>query len=193
MSSTLCGVMYRNMCVAFSMCLGVGTSAYAVAQTASQAVKISDSIYMAPGGGNVYMVTTTDGNVIIDTALADQAPNARKILSAVSQGPVKYIILTHGHADHIGGIPLWKEPGTQIIAQRNYGPAITAQRSRQLYCSMKDMTLPWEERSSNYSARRVKHPTTSRCGSPPTKLRSSAITTTEPDYQSRNPSPPSTR
>src|SRR5450755_371268 len=28
--------------------------------------------------------------------------------------------MTHGHADHIGGIDLWKEPGTQIIAQRNY-------------------------------------------------------------------------
>ena len=33
---------------------------------------------------------------------------------------MKYIILTHGHADHIGGISLWKEAGTQIIAQRNY-------------------------------------------------------------------------
>lgn len=120
MSSTLCGVMYRNLCVALSMCMGIGTAAYSGAQTASQAVKISDSIYMAPGGGNVYMVTTPEGNVIIDTALADQAPNARKILGAVSQGPVKYIILTHGHADHIGGISLWKEPGTQIIAQRNY-------------------------------------------------------------------------
>jgi alkyl sulfatase BDS1-like metallo-beta-lactamase superfamily hydrolase len=33
---------------------------------------------------------------------------------------VKYILLTHGHADHIGGISLWKEQGTEIIAQRNY-------------------------------------------------------------------------
>ena len=33
---------------------------------------------------------------------------------------MKNIILTHGHADHIGGISLWKEDGTQIIAQRNY-------------------------------------------------------------------------
>jgi alkyl sulfatase BDS1-like metallo-beta-lactamase superfamily hydrolase len=75
---------------------------------------------MAPVTGNVYMVTTPAGNVIIDTALPAQGPNARKLLVAESQGPVKYIILTHGHADHIGGIDLWKEAGTQIIAQRNY-------------------------------------------------------------------------
>ena len=99
---------------------GMAITTLAAAQTAIKAVKISDSIYMAPGGGNVYLVTTPGGNVIIDTASAAQAPNARKILGAESQKPVKYIILTHGHADHIGGIPLWQEPGTQIIAQRNY-------------------------------------------------------------------------
>jgi alkyl sulfatase BDS1-like metallo-beta-lactamase superfamily hydrolase len=93
---------------------------HAADETPTKVVKISDSIYMAPVTGNVYMVTTPAGNVIIDTALAAQAPNARKLLVAESRGPVKYIILTHGHADHNGGIDLWKEAGTQIIAQRNY-------------------------------------------------------------------------
>ena len=101
-------------------CLGIGVTVYATGQTPTKAVKISDSVYMAPATGNVYMVTTPDGNVIIDTAAAGQAENAKKILTAENHGPVKYIILTHGHADHIGGIPLWKEDGTQIIAQRNY-------------------------------------------------------------------------
>lgn len=92
----------------------------AAAQTPSQAIKIRDSVYMAPVTGNVYLVTTPAGNVVIDTATAAMAADAKKVLTAVNHGPVKYIILTHGHADHIGGIQLWKEAGTQIIAQRNY-------------------------------------------------------------------------
>jgi alkyl sulfatase BDS1-like metallo-beta-lactamase superfamily hydrolase len=89
-------------------------------QNQPRVLKINDSVYMATVTGNVYLVTTPAGNVVIDTASANDAPVARRLLGEVSHAPVKYIILTHGHADHIGGIHLWKEDGTQIIAQRNY-------------------------------------------------------------------------
>jgi alkyl sulfatase BDS1-like metallo-beta-lactamase superfamily hydrolase len=97
-----------------------GMTAQAGDQDEPKTVKISDSIFMAPVGGNVYMVTTSEGNVIIDTGLSATAPEARKLLTAENHGLTRYIILTHGHADHIGGISLWREPGTSIIAQRNY-------------------------------------------------------------------------
>jgi alkyl sulfatase BDS1-like metallo-beta-lactamase superfamily hydrolase len=84
-----------------------------------EAVKITDNIYQAVGFGNTFLVTTSAGNVIIDTSNAATAGLHVKLLKARSAVPVKYIILTHGHGDHTGGVGLWKEPGTQVIAQKN--------------------------------------------------------------------------
>ena len=105
---------------ALLLCAAIGIAVPAACEDQEKAVKIRDSIYMAPSAGNVYLVTTTDGNVVIDTALPDLAAEAKRMLTAETSGPVKYILLTHGHADHIGGISLWKQPGTEVIAQRNY-------------------------------------------------------------------------
>jgi alkyl sulfatase BDS1-like metallo-beta-lactamase superfamily hydrolase len=112
--------MHRFLSVAILLTVRMGVTAQTVDQDQVKVVKIRDSVYMAPAAGNVYMITTPDGNVVIDTAGQGQAKQARKALIAESHAPVKYIILTHGHADHIAGIDLWREAGTQIIAQRNY-------------------------------------------------------------------------
>lgn len=111
--------MSRIISFALLVCIASGMTANAQ-QDQPKVVKINGSIYMAPFGANVYLVTTPSGNVVIDTGTSSEAANARDFLRAESHAPVKYIILTHGHADHIGGISLWKEAGTQIIAQRNY-------------------------------------------------------------------------
>lgn len=112
--------MRRIIYGTFSLCVVFFTNSLAHPQDQEKMVKINDSIFMAPTTGNVYLVTTPAGNVIIDTAASGQAPEAKRLLAPEVHGPLKYIILTHGHADHIGGISLWKEAGTQIIAQRNY-------------------------------------------------------------------------
>ena len=113
--------MQRTLCVvALWLFAFTALAALAADQKQTKVTKINDAIYMVRTSGNVYMVKTPAGNVLIDTATSELAAEARNLLLAQDLGPVKYIILTHGHADHIGGIPLWKEPGIQIIAQRNY-------------------------------------------------------------------------
>jgi len=111
--------MARIIRIAFLLCALLGINAQVRGEDEAKLVKIRDGVYMAPASGNVYLVTTPKGNVVIDTAIAQIAAPAKELFAPVNHGPVKYILLTHVHADHIGGIPLWKEPETQIVAQRN--------------------------------------------------------------------------
>jgi len=86
----------------------------------TEATKVTDHIYMASGFGNTFLVTTDDGNVIIDTSLVTQAAKHHGQLKNIHPAPTRYIIFTHAHEDHTGGAGRWKEEGTEIIAQRDF-------------------------------------------------------------------------
>jgi len=84
--------------------------------------KITEDIYQASGFalGNVQMVVTDEGLVIVDTTESLDA--AREILARfrrVSDRPVRVIIYTHGHLDHVCGTPVFLEEGTEVIATRD--------------------------------------------------------------------------
>jgi alkyl sulfatase BDS1-like metallo-beta-lactamase superfamily hydrolase len=83
--------------------------------------KITDSIYLASGFalGSVQMVITDEGLVIIDTTESEEA--AREIFEKfreITSQPVRYVIYTHGHLDHVSGTPVFFEEGTEVIATR---------------------------------------------------------------------------
>ncbi|MFM1896995.1 MAG: hypothetical protein RLZZ385_2069 [Pseudomonadota bacterium] len=86
----------------------------------TEALRITGQIYQATGFGNTFLVITPEGNVVIDTSSAAVAPRHKRLLQAVDDGPVKAIILTHGHGDHTGGVALWREADTQVIAQEEH-------------------------------------------------------------------------
>ena len=53
-------------------------------QNQTKALRINESIYEAIGFGNTFMVTTPEGNVIIDTSSPVPAKRHFKLLKAVS-------------------------------------------------------------------------------------------------------------
>jgi alkyl sulfatase BDS1-like metallo-beta-lactamase superfamily hydrolase len=96
-----------------------------------EALKVNDAIYQGIGFGNTFLVTTSAGNVIIDTSMGNMASRHHDLLAKVSDEPIRYIILTHGHGDHTGGVHLWRQEGTQILTHRNF-PAFRAYQDRLL-------------------------------------------------------------
>ena len=84
--------------------------------------KITDDIYYASGFalGGVQMVITDDGLVIVDTTESREA--ATEILAEfreITDKPIRYIIYTHGHIDHVYGSPVFMEEGTEVIATKD--------------------------------------------------------------------------
>ncbi|MDF1755195.1 MAG: alkyl/aryl-sulfatase [Verrucomicrobiales bacterium] len=90
-------------------------------------VKVSDSVYTAVGyhGANTSMIVGDDGVIIIDTLRGPfSAGIALKDFRKYSDKPVKAIIYTHSHGDHIGGASAFVgEEKPDIYATETFGSA----------------------------------------------------------------------
>jgi len=65
---------------------------------------VQGNIYMLLGaGGNVTVQVGKDGVLLVDTMLAPLAPRIAAEIKKLTKLPIRYIIDTHVHADHIGG------------------------------------------------------------------------------------------
>ena len=82
--------------------------------------QLADNVFQATGVANTHMIVTETNSVLFDTGLSIQAAQQIKQLSPVQSGGISHIILSHSHADHIGGTKFWQEKDTQIIAHREY-------------------------------------------------------------------------
>ena len=74
----------------------------------------------APAGANAGFVIGDDGVVIIDTfAMADAAKLLLTEIRKLTKLPVKFVVNTHYHADHVGGNGVFEDVGAVAIAHRN--------------------------------------------------------------------------
>ena len=89
-----------------------------------EVVQIADNVFQAFGyaASNVYMIRGDDGLVIIDTSESTGA--AENILAEfrkISHLPVRTIIYTHSHRDHVSGATVFAEGGQpEILASTGF-------------------------------------------------------------------------
>ena len=68
-----------------------------------EAEKVAGNIYVLTGpGGNIGVMATDDGLVMIDDKFAPLAAKIEAAMKGVKNAPIKYVINTHYHGDHTG-------------------------------------------------------------------------------------------
>ena len=88
-------------------------------------IQVSESVYTAVGYAvsPVSMIVGTEGIVIVDAGLeVASSQQVRADFQAIVDKPVKAIIFTHGHPDHIHGASAFMDtPDVQIWAREGFG------------------------------------------------------------------------
>lgn len=103
-------------------------------QTPSQGtVKMADNVYLVKGAYNTMFTVLPDYVVVIEgpqsNAVSDQM--LREIAKVAPGKPVRYVVVTHFHYDHISGIRRWVAEGATIVctptARQTIEQAVKAQ------------------------------------------------------------------
>jgi glyoxylase-like metal-dependent hydrolase (beta-lactamase superfamily II) len=89
-------------------------------ETQTQAVAITDFIFMVKDISNAYLVTTADGDVMVNTGFLTTGARNKALLAPHQTGPLRAIILTQSHADHFGALDSFQEPETKVIVQAGF-------------------------------------------------------------------------
>ena len=81
--------------------------------------KVAGSVYMLQGaGGNIGVSVGEDGIVIVDDQFAPLAEKIQAALKGITEKPVRFIINTHWHFDHVGGNAYFQKQGP-VLAHEN--------------------------------------------------------------------------
>jgi cyclase len=93
---------------------------------------VQGNVYMlvGGGGGNITVQAGDEGVLLVDTSVEQLSDNVLKAIRSVSTKPIRYIINTHVHADHVGGNAAIAKQGAMIeggnMGQPYRGAAILA-------------------------------------------------------------------
>ena len=89
-----------------------------------RASRYNDFICMSEGNSNSYLIETPEGSVLVNAGMGFEAPVHHANFSDLAgdiDGSIECVVVTQGHADHVGGIQFFRDrnPGLRMIAHAN--------------------------------------------------------------------------
>ena len=94
--------------------------------TPIERVKLTDTLTMLSGpGGNVVVLNSADGKIVVDGFVQTAWDNLRKTLDGLGSAPIKILIDTHWHFDHADNNENFRKAGAAIVAHENTRKRLT--------------------------------------------------------------------
>ncbi len=85
-----------------------------------QVVDVAEGIYMLVGrGGNIGVSVGDDGVFLIDDQYAPLTEKIKAAVATKSDKPVRFVVNTHWHGDHVGGNENMGKAGAILVAHEN--------------------------------------------------------------------------
>jgi len=83
-------------------------------------IDLGNKTYMLTGqGGNITVAVGTDGIIMVDSQFAPLHDKIKAAIAKISPLPVKYVINTHYHGDHVEGNDQFQKEGAIIVGHDN--------------------------------------------------------------------------
>ena len=96
---------------------------------ATTKVEGTDNVYIFRYGGHQSMFVVTPAGVIATDPIGERRPAAKAYseeIQKITKAPIKYVIYSHSHFDHIAGGQPFKDLGAVFVAHRNAKARIAA-------------------------------------------------------------------
>ncbi len=85
--------------------------------------KVADNVYVFRYGGHQSMFVVTPAGVLATDPIAYLRPQAAQAyideIRKITAAPIKYLVYSHHHYDHIAGGKPFKDAGAAVVAHRN--------------------------------------------------------------------------
>ncbi len=93
--------------------------------------RLSEHAYVVFGkGGNVGLFVGDREAVLVDSQLAPLVPGLLEAVASITDKPIKLLVNTHHHADHVGGNPLLAGKVQAIVAHANVRARVEAEQAK---------------------------------------------------------------
>ena len=133
----------RNKLVLAAALLALATFSAAAQQDFSKvevkAEKVADGLWMLTGaGGNIGVSAGPDGVFLVDDQYAPLTDKIKAAIATVSDKPVRFVVNTHWHGDHVGGNENLGKAGAVLVAHEN----VRKRMSKEQFIKLFNRTVP---------------------------------------------------